>query len=284
MHVALVLIVHPQENVTNIVVGGGLEKLGLAVTLGVLGLLLILAINVVITWWSLRDRRAVQVTLDRIEAPIRKVALHNLTPGQHYRESDISPYHWVNGAPPTAEESTEFLELMADGFRDWRLEVRGLVRNPLSLSLDDLRAKPQQVQITKHNCVQGWSGVAKWTGVRLTEILDRAEPLPEARYLMFVSYGLAQYLYGGKPLEPFYEILDQTLARHPQTLLAYEMNDGPLPLKHGAPLRLRVETQCGYKMVKYMRAIELVAEYRTIGEGQGGSREDAQFFGRGAEI
>ncbi len=89
---------------------------------------------------------------------------------------------------------------------------------------------------------------------------------------------------GDKPLEPFYEVIDPILANHGQTILAYELNDEPLPLRHGAPLRLRVETQLGYKMVKYLRSIELIADYRTIGDGQGGSREDTQFMGRGAEI
>ena len=143
---------------------------------------------------------------------------------------------------------------------------------------------PAQVQTTKHNCVQGWSGVGKWQGVNLTDILDRCQPLPEARYLKFTSYGLDQFTYGGKPRRPFYEVIDLLLATHPQTILAYELNDEPLPLPHGAPLRLRVETQLGYKMVKYLRSIELIAEYGTIGDGQGGSREDTMFYGRGAEI
>ena len=86
---------------------------------------------------------------------MRQIALHNLSSAQYYEESDISPYHWINGAPPKPEESPRYIELASDGFRDWRLEVRGLVEHPLSLSLDDLRALPQQTQITKHNCVQG---------------------------------------------------------------------------------------------------------------------------------
>jgi methionine sulfoxide reductase catalytic subunit len=120
--------------------------------------------------------------------------------------------------------------------------------------------------------------------VRVAEILALCRPMPEAHCLKFTAHGLAQYSYGGKPLEPFYEVIDSILANHKRTILAYEMNDALLPPRHGAPLRLRVETQVGYKMVKYLRSIELVAEYRTIGEGQGGSREDTQFFGRGAEI
>jgi methionine sulfoxide reductase catalytic subunit len=279
-----VLVVHPRQNLTHIVLGGSPQRLGLAVAIAIAALLAVVAINAWATLWSLRDPRAVQVALDRIEAPVRRVALHNLASVQSYKESDISPYHWINGAPPKPEESPEYIELACHGFRDWRLEVHGLVKHPLSLSLDDIRALPDQTQITKHNCVQGWSGVAKWRGVRVAEILSRCEPLPEARYLKFISWGLAQYSYGGKPLEPFYEVIDPILANHRQTILAYEVNDEPLPARHGAPLRLRVETQVGYKMVKYLRSIELIADYRTIGEGQGGSREDTQFFGRGAEI
>jgi methionine sulfoxide reductase catalytic subunit len=224
------------------------------------------------------------VSLDHLETPIRRFALHNLASGQHYKASDISPYFWVNGAPPTPAESTEFVELAKNDFREWRLSVGGLVKHPLSLSLEEIRAMPAQVQITKHNCVQGWSGVGKWKGVRLSDILDRCEPLPEARYVKCISYGLDQFTYGGKPRQPFYEVIDIILARHAQTILAYELNDEPVSLPHGAPLRLRVETQLGYKMVKYLRSIELIADYSTVGEGQGGSREDTMFYGRGAEI
>jgi methionine sulfoxide reductase catalytic subunit len=284
IHVLLVLLVHPRQNVSNITLGGPTQKFGLAVAIFVVGILLVVAINVAATIWSLRNRRQVQVALDKIEQPVRMLALHNLSPGQHYRESDISPYLWINGAPPKPDESPEHAALAAGGYRDWVLEVGGLVEESLALSLEDLRSLPSQTQITKHNCVQGWSGVGKWKGVRLSEILERCRPMPEARYVMFVSYGKAQYTYGDKPLQPFYEVIDLILARHRQTILAYDLNDSPLPLRHGAPLRLRVETQLGYKMVKYLRRIELISDYRTVGEGQGGSREDTQFFGRGAEI
>ena len=126
--------------------------------------------------------------------------------------------------------------------------------------------------------------MGKWEGVNLAALLARCEPLPGARYVKFTSYGLDQFTYGGKPRRPFYEVIDLLLATHPQTILAYAFNDVPLPLPHGAPLRLRVETQLGYKMVKYLRTIELVADYQDSGEGQGGSREDTMFYGRGAEI
>ncbi len=284
LHVTLVLVVHFHENVTNMVLGGPQTNFARALAIAVVALVLVLAIYIWTAWYSLRHKRRVQVALDRIEAPIRTLALHHMASGQHYRPADISPYFWVNGAPPTPEESPEFAALLRENFRDWRLEVRGLVKNPLRLSLEDLRAMPAQEQITKHNCVQGWSGVGKWRGMNVSDILRMCEPLPQARYLKFTSYGLDQFTYGGKPRQPFYEVIDMLLATHPQTILAYDLNDEPLPLPHGAPVRLRVETQLGYKMVKYLRAIELVADYRDIGEGQGGSREDTMFYGRGAEI
>ncbi len=283
-HTALVLLVHLRTNIPSMVLGGPNENFGLAVTIAIVAVLILVGIYVWTTWYSLRHKRRVQVALDKIEAPIRRIALHNLASVQHYRASDTSPYLWVNGAPPKGAESPEFIELAEHSFREWRLQVGGLLEHPLSLSLADLQAVPSQVQITKHNCVQGWSGIGKWKGVNLTEILERCEPLPEARYVKFTSYGLDQFSYGGKPLQPFYEVIDMLLATHSQTILAYELNDQPLPLAHGAPVRLRVETQLGYKMVKYLRSIELIADYRALGEGQGGSREDTLFYGRGAEI
>ncbi len=284
LHVTLVLVVHVRENIGNIVLGVPDGNFRLAVAIAAVALLLVLAFYSWSAWYSLRHKRQVQIVLDRIEAPLRTLALHHMSSGQHYREADISPYLWVNGAPPEGAESPEFIALAQGNFRDWRLQVGGLVRRPLSLSLDDLHALPSQVQVTKHVCVQGWSGVGKWRGVNLTDILARCEPLPEARYLKFTSYGLDQFTYGGQPRRPFYEVLNLLLATHPQTILAYELNDEPLPLPHGAPLRLRVETQLGYKMVKYLHTIELIAEYHTAGDGQGGSREDTMFYGRGAEI
>ncbi len=284
LHVTLVLVVHFHENIGNIVLGTPNGHFQLAVVIGIVALLLVLAVYIWTAWYSLHHKRRVQVALDHIEAPIRKIALHNMASGQHYQESDISPYLWVNGAPPVDEESPEFVAMTENDYRDWRLTVGGLVAHPLNLSLDDVRAMSSQVQITKHNCVQGWSGVGKWQGVNVADILDLCQPLPEARYLKFTSYGLDQFTYGGKPRRPFYEVIDLLLATHPQTILAYAFNDEPLPLPHGAPLRLRVETQLGYKMVKYLRSIELVADYAAIGDGQGGSREDTMFYGRGAEI
>ena len=122
----------------------------------------------------------------------------------------------------------------------------------------------------------------------MREVLRLCRPLPQAKYLVFTSYqhGLQSYPKGGQEAQqtPFYEVIDMELALHPQTILAYEMDGQPLPLEHGAPLRLRVETQLGYKMVKYLRSIELVEDYKHIGQGRGGFRKDFQYSGRTAEI
>ena len=130
-----------------------------------------------------------------------------------------------------------------------------------------------------HNCIQGWTAVGKWAGVRLSDLLDRCKPLPGARYLVFHSYQFHEES-GAR----YYECIDFVQARLPQTILAYEMNDVPLPVEHGAPLRLRIEPKLGFKMVKFLRSIEVVADYRDVGLGFGGVREDHQQFDMGAEI
>jgi len=192
-----------------------------------------------------------------------------------YPPGAISPYFIVNGRPP---ETPEYQRLQRDGFVDWHIEVRGLVARPHSFSLAEVRALPKQTQITAHHCIQGWSGIASWGGPPLSAILEQCEPLPAARYAIFHSYHV------DTSNRPFYEALDLRLAGHPQTLLAYEMNDAPLTVPHGAPVRLRVETLLGFKMVKWLCAIELVADYRGIRDGQGGSREDNMYYEESVSI
>lgn len=281
IHTALVLIVHFQNNIRDIVLGSEQANFGLALGVAIAALVFVAIIYIWSTRYSARHRRQVQHALGAVVDPTRRVLLHGEKSVQHYKESDISPYFWVNGAPPTSEE---YRALAQNNFRDWRLEVGGLVKQPLRLSLDDLHAMSVTSQITKHNCIQGWSGVGKWTGVGVSEILAHCQPLPNARYLVFTSYGLDEHSLDGKHYYPFYEVIDFQMAKHPQTILAYELNDEPVPIPHGAPLRLRIETVLGYKMVKYLRSIELVEHYENIGAGQGGSREDTMYYGKGAEV
>ena len=148
---------------------------------------------------------------------------------------------------------------------------------PLEFSLADLRAMKKEIQITEHSCIQGWTAIGEWGGVPMSHILSLCRPLPQVRYVVFYSY---QYINGVQ----FYEAINMELTKHYQTILAYEMNGEPLPVPHGAPLRLRVETQLGFKMVKWLKSIEFVSDYKNIGMGQGGHREDHMYYGIGAGI
>ncbi len=161
----------------------------------------------------------------------------------------------------------------AKGFSDWRVTVGGLVEHPLSLSIADLRAMPFRTQITRHDCVEGWSCIGEWTGTPLRLVLAAARPRPEARYVMFYC---ADPMGGASPDAPnyYYESLDLLEAIHPQTILAYALNGATLPVEHGAPLRLRAERQLGYKMAKYLQRIELVTDFGKINGGRGGYWED----------
>ena len=187
---------------------------------------------------------------------------------QEFTPADLSPAFRSNG---TAEpDSDAYRSLMAGRFADYRLEIGGLVERPMTLSLDELKAMPSRTQITRHDCVEGWSAIAKWKGTRLAAVLEAAKPKPEARFVVFRC---------ADPMSPngtdfYYESIDLDDAFHPQTLLAWEMNDAPLPVKNGAPLRLRVERQLGYKHAKYVMRLELVESFAKIAGGKGGYWED----------
>lgn len=186
-----------------------------------------------------------------------------------YDVSQISRDFRPNGSVDPA--AADYVTLRDGGFADYKLVVDGLVERPLSLSLEELRARPARTQITKHDCVEGWTSIGQWTGVRLETLLDEAGLKPEARYLVFYCFdALSQSEDGVR----YYESIDLIDARHPQTILAYDMNGETLGVPHGAPLRLRVERQLGYKHAKYIRRIEAVESFAHIGRGQGGFWED----------
>lgn len=185
---------------------------------------------------------------------------------KEYTDADLSPVFRSNGtAMPTTEA---YQSLLANGFRDYRLQVGGLVDRPLSFSIDDLKQIEQVAQITRHDCVEGWSAIGKWHGIRLSHVLDKVGVKPNARYVVFHCYDEMD------PGEPYYESVDIPEARHPQTLLAWGLNNQPLPIKNGAPLRLRVSRQLGYKQAKYIARIELVDSFAHIAGGKGGYWED----------
>ena len=186
-----------------------------------------------------------------------------------YGRAEVSPDFRANGSIDPA--AADYVALKAGGFADYRLVIDGLVERPLALSLVELRARPAQSQITKHDCVEGWTSIAEWTGVRLETLLDEAGLKPEARYIVFHCFDALDQREDG---ERYYESIDLIDARHPQTILAWDMNGETLPVPHGAPLRLRVERQIGYKHAKYIRRIEAVESFANIGGGKGGYWED----------
>ncbi|GHC53329.1 molybdopterin-dependent oxidoreductase [Neogemmobacter tilapiae] len=182
-----------------------------------------------------------------------------------YTEADIRQGQRPNGS--TNPETAEYLALRDGGFRDYRLRVTGLVDRPLSLSLADLRQMPDRTQITRHDCVEGWSCIAKWRGTPLGLVLEQAMPRLAARYAVFHCFDVAERSLSGEVA--YYESIDLMDAWHPQTLLAWEMNNKALPIANGAPLRLRLERQLGYKMAKYIHSIELTDTLGLLGQGQG---------------
>jgi DMSO/TMAO reductase YedYZ molybdopterin-dependent catalytic subunit len=206
-------------------------------------------------------------------------ALDALTPdmalAQEFTEADLSPMFKANGS--VNPRTPEYLALLREGFANYRLAIGGLLANPLSLSLAQLRAMPSRTQITRHDCVEGWSCIGKWKGVPIGRLLDLARPTRQARFLVFRC---ADSLDGDAGR--YYESVDLQEARHPQSILAYDMNDAPLGVPHGAPLRARLERKLGYKMAKYVVGLDLVASLSGIGGGQGGYWEDRGYQWHGS--
>ena len=182
-----------------------------------------------------------------------------------FGREDISPFFWPNGKVPTCDE---WKTLAASDFKDFRLKVHGLVENPVELSLDDLQALNKKTQITLHHCIQGWSGIAEWGGLPVAELVKLVRPKPDARAVVFYSFGEGVAVNDRNANGQYYDSLSIENALNLQTLLAYEMNYEPLSQLHGAPLRLRVENQLGFKMVKWIQAIEFVAERQVDQSGR----------------
>lgn len=186
---------------------------------------------------------------------------------REYPASMISPVFRPNGS--IDPRTPEYLALKADGFSGYRLSIRGLVRKPLEISLDALRAMPARSQITRHDCVEGWSVIGGWVGVPLAALLELAGVAPGARYVVFHCFDDI-----GNDGSRYYESIDLVDAYHPQTIVAHTLNGAPIPVANGAPVRMRIERKLGYKMPKYVHAIELVDAYTRLGAGKGGYWED----------
>jgi DMSO/TMAO reductase YedYZ molybdopterin-dependent catalytic subunit len=209
--------------------------------------------------------QAVQSAAEDLTMGAQRLVIDRHALAREFQPSDMSPVFRTNGNVMPA--SAAYQAHAASAFAGWRLVVDGLVMRPLSLSLARIRGLPARAQITRHDRVEGWSAIGKWTGVPLRLLLRGAGLRPEARYIVFHC---ADDFRG----VPYYESIDLIDAFHPQTILAWAMNDRPLEIGHGAPLRLRVERQLGYKQAKFVMRIEAVASLAGIGRGGGGYWED----------
>lgn len=267
-HVGMVVITGLCRNMNHIVMGTDTEDAaGLQVFLGGLGIIGLACL--VAHWISWNRPRWVQMGFRRLLGPLQRAALNRLPSRVQFTRAQISPYFWPNGKMPHSPEWEALGDLRRERFG---LRVFGLVESPAEFSIADMEKMGKREQITLHQCIQGWSGVAQWGGITLGQLMDVVKPLPGARAVVFRSFGDGHY--GGE----YYDTLSIENARHPETLLAWEMNDKPLADIHGAPLRLRAENQLGYKMVKWIKSIEFVSSEKEVGKGFGGKNEDDEYY------
>lgn len=267
-HVTLVVMTGFARNMNHIVMGtDDLRPQGMI--WGFVGIAVVVLSWVAAHYLSWNHPRGLQHALKSVTYPMQRLTLNRLVPTQHYPEGEISPYFWPNGKLPVREDWKRLLE---GGFRDFTLKVSGLVDNPVELTLSELKQLGFVEHITMHHCIQGWSGVAKWSGVPMRALIELVHPKPEAATVAFFSFGEA--LYGGAYYDT--QSLDNVLKA--ECLLASHMNGQPLTAVYGAPLRLRVENQLGYKMVKWIERIEFLTSEKLLGAGEGGKNEDDEYF------
>ena len=267
-HVTLVFITGARANL-NMMFAGVHNDSWSGVLVFAAAMVILFAASWMASPFTLRHARLVQRIGSMMGRPFGS-ATQWWDPTSELGENDISPFFWPNGTMP---KSAEFESLAKNDFADYRLRVDGLIEQPATFSCAELKAMPKQEQITTHFCIQGWSGVAKWGGVPMRHILDLVKPTANARYVVF--YSLADGADGGR----YYDVHSLANMRHELTILAYEMNGAPVSVLHGAPLRLRCENELGFKMVKWIAAIEFVHDYADLGAGQGGYNEDHEFYG-----
>jgi methionine sulfoxide reductase catalytic subunit len=268
VHVTLVVLTGFKRNMNHIVLGtDNVRPLGMV--LGFAGIAVVIATWIIAHYTSWKFPRLLQHMQKAISQPIRLATLNRLYPSQRYTKEQISPYFWPNGKRP---ERVDWNELAANNFRDFKLKVGGLVERPMELSLLDIQSLGKKQHITMHHCIQGWSGIAQWGGVPMKTLVELVKPKPSAKTVAFFSFGGG--LYGGG----YYDTQSLENVLKPECLLASEMNGAPLTEEYGAPLRLRVENQLGYKMVKWIERIEFIESEKQVGKGEGGTNEDDEYF------
>ena len=268
VHVTLVMMTGFVRNMNHIVMGtDGRNRLGMILGFAGIGVVVLSWIAAhYVSWFYPRVLQHVQKS---ITYPLLLTTLNRLPPSEHYTERDISPRFWPNGKMPDRED---WKQLARGGFQEFKLKVDGLVDNPVELSLADIGRLGKAEHITMHHCIQGWTGIAKWGGLPMKSIVELVRPKPNARVIAFFSFGGS--LYGGQ----YYNTQSIENVLKAECLLASQMNGKLLTEVYGAPLRLRVENQLGYKMVKWIERIEFIESEKTLGLGEGGTNEDDEYF------
>jgi DMSO/TMAO reductase YedYZ molybdopterin-dependent catalytic subunit/thiosulfate reductase cytochrome b subunit len=268
VHVTLVALTGFQRSMNHIVLGSDNYR-PLGMILGFVGIAAVIGSWIAAHYISWKAPRLLQHAQKAVSLPLRLALINRLRPRSHFTKEQISPYFWSNGKPPDRED---WKHLERDNFRDYRLKIGGPVENPVELSLPQIQALEEEEHITMHQCIQGWSGIAQWNGVSMKKLAQLVQPKPSARTVAFFSFGEDQYG------EPYYDTQSLENVLKPECILAYRMNGNTLPSEHGAPLRLRVENQLGYKMVKWIERIEFIESEKELGKGEGGANEDDEYF------
>jgi DMSO/TMAO reductase YedYZ molybdopterin-dependent catalytic subunit len=274
VHTLLVVVHGLGLGMSRIVTGTPGANQRAALAIGLAGLAAVVLAHVLAHLLSSRRPVAVRRATGAVIGIPERLMSRTLRPAVVGVDEPVSTYHWINGRPPV---DGAYREMLASEFRDWRLSIGGLVEHPLELTLADLRAMPARQRRSLHHCIQGWSSIAEWKGVPVSELLRRCQPLPQARYAVF--HGMddkAETDHQGQG--HFWEAVRLEVIDAAGAFLAYDMNGHPLPPEHGAPLRLRLDNQLGFKMVKWLHRIELVADVAHLGQGAGGWREEHQQF------
>ncbi len=282
MHVGLVFLVHRENNLVHMVFGDvDTARYAQAFTIMLVVIALVIAFWIGLSYWTLADRARAHGFLVKFTEIGRKIFLNHLRPRNARQKSltdeDISDFHWTNGLPPTEDESIEWTQARDNGWEGYSITIGDDLSGTHKLiTLDDLRELPQASYIATHTCMQGWSATSRWTGVRLEDVMTLIGPRPNgAKYILIDSYGLAQKMYDNRPREPFYAVIDLETVGEEDTILAFERNGEPLDNYLGAPARLRVESNHGYKHVKWVKSIRWIDDYTKYGDGRGGTREDS---------
>ncbi|MDR7329695.1 molybdopterin-dependent oxidoreductase [Corynebacterium guangdongense] len=283
VHVGLVFFVHGPHNWMHMAFGAEYDPayVAQAFTTIVATVVVVILFWIGLSYWSLADRARAQRVTAGISEIGRKIFLNWMRPRSarqnSFTDADISEFHWTNGLPPTEDESAYWVQQRDNDYEDYEITLGDDInQRSRVVTLEQIRTLAQTSYIATHTCMQGWSATSRWTGVRLRDLMPLLGERPEgANFLMIESYGLAQKMYDNRPREPFYAVIDAATAEEDDSILAYERNGAPIDNHLGAPARLRVESNHGYKAVKWVSRIAWIHDYADYGDGRGGTREDS---------